>query len=137
MKTYLIPSVYRHSVIEFFDSLVQEGSVAAFFVGDVNQESNHFQLIFEVADGYKEIAFPQFKPTYASLQLNVVPVEKNKQTALLMLRQALHKIATNNSVWQLEEAKKILEEFITIDLSLVDFEDDGRFQVAAFLEWLS
>lgn len=135
MKTYLIPSKYRHSVIEYFDDLVAKKQVNEFFIGSIDPDSNHFSLSYQIAEGYLDIAIPHFHPFYADKQLELRELEAFN--SIKQLTDALDKIATNNSVWQLEEAKKILEEFITIDLSLVDFEDDGRFQVEASLEWLS
>jgi hypothetical protein len=135
MKTYLIPSQYRHSVVEYFDQLVKEGSVTQFFIGDIDPEYGCFYLLYKKADHVIDFAIPQFRPFSASIELDIKESKADESTTLDKLSNLLSAIDIFSEDMGKEKAIQLIQEYVEVTMSCVDFEDDGHFKVNAELQW--
>lgn len=128
MKTLKIPKSFRHSAIEYFDSLVNSGRVALFFVGKID-ETGRFPLAYEVEDEQDDVVVCHLNAYAAEHELEFSKVTKVSQI------EALDAALSAISPWQQNAAIETIMEYCDINLNMVDFEDDGRFQIESELEW--
>lgn len=134
MKTLMIPKSFRHSVIEYFDRMIQQGRVESYFVGHIPTKSFHFPLAYKVCRGLDDIPVAHFDPLFMpefELEIRTVgdidPIEN--------LKDALAHISMGNRVKEQQDGIAAIMDYCCISLSIIDFEGKGHFKVEPELEW--